>query len=161
MTIGEQCDEELIDAFAVTSRALVAVAARSLAGLSGGEVTLPQYRALVILATQGPQRVIALAERLDVNSSTASRMVDRLVRKKLVHRRRDESDRRAMTIDLTPEGRQLVDEATRRRRNEIARILDEMPLGSRKPLIEAMVTFARAAGEAPNSSLHSLPSRSA
>ena len=37
------------------SRALVGVAARSLAGV-GEEVTLPQYRMLVLLCSRGPQR---------------------------------------------------------------------------------------------------------
>ena len=43
------------------SRLLVAVAARSLAD-AGEEVTLTQYRSLVVLASRGPQRVAALAE---------------------------------------------------------------------------------------------------
>ena len=80
MTSGEEADDELIDAFAIASRALVAIAARSLAGLSGVEITLPQYRALIILSTQGPQPLMDLAGRLNVNASTASRMVDRLAK---------------------------------------------------------------------------------
>ncbi len=148
MTSGEEADDELIDAFAIASRALVAIAARSLAGLSGVEITLPQYRALIILSTQGPQRVMDLAERLNVNASTASRMVDRLVRKKLVRRRRDDADRRAMTIDLTNMGNKLVRNATMKRRLEIKRILQDLPPRvNRQPLVEAMIAFAAAAGE--------------
>ncbi len=118
-----------------------------MAGLSGVEITLPQYRALVILATQGPQRIMDLAGRLDVNASTASRMVDRLVRKKLVRRRRDEADRRAMTIDLTHVGTKLVRDATMKRRLEIKRILQDLPRVNRQPLVEVMTAFAAAAGE--------------
>jgi len=147
MTPGEEADDELIDAFAIASRALVAIAARSLAGLSGVEITLPQYRALIILSTQGPQRVMDLAGRLNVNASTASRMVDRLVRKKLVRRRRDKADRRAMAIDLTHVGNNLVRDATMRRRLEIKRILQDLPRANRQPLVEAMIAFAAAAGE--------------
>jgi hypothetical protein len=43
-----------------------------------------------------------------------------------------------------------VDETTRRRRIEIERILKEMPAGSRKPLTQAVVAFAIAAGESPS-----------
>ena len=60
------------------SRVLVAIAARSLA--AAGEVTLPQYRALVVLASRGPQRAVDLAGVLGVNPSSATRLVDRLVR---------------------------------------------------------------------------------
>ena len=65
-----------MDAVIGASRALVAIAARSL-GAAGQDVTLPQYRALVVLASRGPQRVIDLAGFLDVNASTATRMCDR------------------------------------------------------------------------------------
>ncbi len=148
--IGSETSEEveLIDAFLLASRALVAVAARSLAGMAA-EVTLPQYRALVILATQGPQRVTDLAILLDVNPSTASRMIDRLVHKRLVHRRQPRSDRRTLRIDVTQRGREVVDEATKRRRHDIERILWDMPATSRKPLVDAMMAFATAAGERP------------
>jgi len=142
-------DAELIDAFVVASRALVGIVARSLAG-AGQDVTLPQYRALVILSTQGPQRIIDLAGHLGVTASTASRMIDRLVRKRLVRRRQAKDDRRSLRIDLTESGRDVVDETTRRRRIEIERILKEMPAGSRKPLTQAVVAFAIAAGESPS-----------
>lgn len=53
-------DDELVDTVLAASRALVAVAARSLAA-AGDEVTLPQYRALVVLAAAGPQGMAELA----------------------------------------------------------------------------------------------------
>ena len=142
-------DAELIDAFVVASRALVGIVARSLAG-AGQDVTLPQYRALVILSTQGPQRITDLAAHLGVTASTASRMIDRLVRKRLVRRRQAKDDRRSLQVDLTESGREVVDETTRRRRVEIERVLKEMPAASRRPLTKAVVAFAIAAGESPS-----------
>ena len=68
-----------MDAVLRASRALVAVAARSIAQ-AGDSVTLPQYRALVALAARGPQRVTDLAEELGVHPSSATRMCDRLVK---------------------------------------------------------------------------------
>ena len=47
-------DDSLTDALLTASRALVAVAARSLAAVDD-DVTLPQYRALVVLASQRTQ----------------------------------------------------------------------------------------------------------
>ena len=43
------------------------------------EVTLTQFRTLVVLSTRGPQTVTALAESLDVHTSTMTRMCTRLV----------------------------------------------------------------------------------
>ncbi len=141
-------DLELVDAFVAASRALVAVAARSLAGM-GEDITLPQYRALVVLASRGPQRAADLAASLAVTPSTASRMIERLVRKQLVGRNRTRDDRRSLRVYLTPAGREIVSAVTDRRRAEITRILAEMPGDGRAPLTTALRAFATAAGEVP------------
>jgi DNA-binding MarR family transcriptional regulator len=141
-------DEEFVDAFLSASRALVAVAARSLADL-GEDVTLPQYRALVVLAARGPQRAVDLAAGLGVTPSTASRMIERLVRKRLVGRTRTQEDRRTLRVQLTEAGRQIVAQVTMRRREEIERILALTPTRGRKTLTDALQAFAAAAGEAP------------
>jgi DNA-binding MarR family transcriptional regulator len=141
-------DRGLVDAFIAASRALVAVAARSLADL-GEEVTLPQYRALVVLRTRGAQRPADLAGLLDVTPSTASRMIERLVKKHLVRRVRAKEDRRTVRVHLTEGGQSVVSEVTDRRRAEIERILAQMPARGRKALTTALRAFADAAGEAP------------
>lgn len=141
-------DQALVDAFLDASRALVAVAARSLAD-AGENVTLAQYRALVVLSTRGPHRPGDLAERLGVTASTASRMVERLVRKGLVRRTRSSHDRRTVRVHLTEPGQCLVDEVIVRRREEIERILAQMPERGRSTVASALRAFAAAAGEAP------------
>ena len=60
---GEPARDELVDAVLGSSRALVAVAARSLANVAE-DVTLAQYRLLVELASRGPQRLADLATAL-------------------------------------------------------------------------------------------------
>lgn len=140
--------DPLVDAVLAATRALVGVAARSLA-LLGEEVTLPQFRALVILATQGGQRLAELAQALGVDPSTATRMCDRLVRKELVHRRRTNDDRRGVRISLAPAGRELVDQVTQRRRAEIAEILARLDADRCEQVLSAMDAFAQAAGEPP------------
>jgi DNA-binding MarR family transcriptional regulator len=140
--------DELIDAVLGASRVLVAVAARSLAGLVE-DVTLAQYRVLIELAARGPQRVADLAAVLEVERSTATRMCDRLVRKHLVHRRRINTDRRGVRVGLTPAGRELVLAVSDRRRREIARTVRRMPRPDRKVVLSALRAFAAASGEVP------------
>ena len=144
----DQVGRDLVDAFVSASRALVAVAARSLSDL-GEDVTLPQYRALVVLRSRGPQRAADLAAALAVTPSTASRMVERLVRKRLVRRVRSREDRRIVKVSLTEAGDVIVGQVTLRRRAEIERILDAMPARGRKALTAALRSFAEAAGEVP------------
>jgi DNA-binding MarR family transcriptional regulator len=141
-------DDQLVDAVLGASRALVAVAARSLDDLAE-DVTLAQYRVLVELATRGPQRVAELADVLGVERSTATRMCDRLVRKRLIHRRRDSRDRRAVQVALTADGCTLVDRVTHRRREEISRILGRLAPRDRAAVLRALRAFADAAGTVP------------
>jgi len=142
--------EDLVDALLSASRAMVAIAARSLANLDA-EVTLPQYRALVVLASRGPQRVVDIATELGVNPSTATRMCDRLVVKKLVRRYRSTSDRREVRLTLTPTGRGLVQDVTDRRREELARLVESMPQSWLKPLTAALRSLSTSVGEVPES----------
>ena len=140
--------DELVDAVLGASRALVAVAARSLA-MVAEDVTLAQYRVLVVLASRGPQRLADLADALMVDRSTATRMCDRLVRKRLVGRRRTSEDRRGVRISLSSAGGELVAEVTRRRRAEITAIVRRMPSSHRALVVEALQAFSTAAGEVP------------
>lgn len=146
--ISQERDDELVDGVLRASRALVAVAARSLATVAE-DVTLAQYRVLIELASRGSLRPADLAAALGVDRSTATRMCDRLVKKALVARRRASDDRRSVKISLTREGGQLVAEVTRRRRGEIATIVERMPGSHRPMVIEALRVFADAAGEVP------------
>ncbi|HET6908124.1 MAG TPA: MarR family transcriptional regulator [Mycobacteriales bacterium] len=141
--------DDVVDSVLSASRALVAVAARSL-GAAQEQVTLPQYRALVVLASRGPQRALDLAEALDVNQSTVTRMCDRLDRKGLLSRIRPADNRRTVITSITPTGRQLVDAVTRRRKREIRAILRKMPPDVRAALVPTFRAFADAAGEAPD-----------
>lgn len=133
----------------MASRAMVGLAARSLASISE-DVTLRQYRALVILDSEGSQSVSALAERLDVNPSTATRLCDRLVRKRLIRRQSPPGNRREVRLAPTPAGRSLVAEVMARRRREVQRVLGRISPESRARLAEGLWEFASAAGEIPD-----------
>lgn len=145
----DSSQDEVVDSVLAASRALVAVAARSLAS-AGPDVTLPQYRALVLLASRGPQRVNDLAEALAVNQSTATRMCDRLEGKGLISRERSEDDRRTVLVSIAASGQTLVAAVTRARRTELRSILRRMSADDRAAMVPTLTAFAAAAGEAPD-----------
>jgi DNA-binding MarR family transcriptional regulator len=138
--------DEVTDAVLTASRLLVAVSARSIAAV-GEDVTLPQFRMLVILAGRGPLRAGALAESLDVHPSTATRMADRLVAAGLLDRVGNPDNRREVIVDLTGAGRRLVDDVTQRRRAEISAIVTRMDPDLRVSLVAALRAFAQAGNE--------------
>lgn len=142
-------DEELTEAILRASRAMVGIAVRSLSG-SDQDVTLPQYRTLVVLSTGGPTRLADLAQNLNVSPSTATRMCDRLVRKGLVTRARDELDRREVNLAVTDGGRALVQTVIAKRREEVRDLLQSIPEDARTQLVASLQILAEAAGEQPD-----------
>ncbi|MFI7128882.1 MarR family winged helix-turn-helix transcriptional regulator [Nonomuraea sp. NPDC050153] len=138
--------EAVTFAVLTASRLLVAIAARSLTAVEE-TVTLPQFRLLVIISVHGPMKLVALAEQLAVNPSTALRMVDRLTAAELVTRNVNPRDRREILIDLTENGHRIVAEVTARRRQEIADVVRRLAPEQRAALVEAMRAFSAAGGE--------------
>jgi DNA-binding MarR family transcriptional regulator len=147
---SHEADEAVVDAVLTASRTLVGMATQSL-GAAAEETTIAQYRALVVLASRGPQRMVDLAGALEVTPSTAGRMCDRLVRKGLIRRHRARADRRAVQVSITAAGREVVDQATARRRALIAEILQRLPSAEQSAIAAALRAFAAAAGEIPDS----------
>ena len=145
--------DAVTDAVLLSSRVLVAVASRSIAAVDDA-VTLPQFRALVVLDAQD-RNVGELAHELRIQPSTATRLCDRLVRKGLVRRKIDDANRREVTVALSSSGRSLVREVTARRRREIELIMAKVPVARRFMIVEALTAFCEAAGEDPL--VHSVP----
>jgi DNA-binding MarR family transcriptional regulator len=145
---GEVHRDLIVDAVLSASRVLVAVAARSLGDVAE-EVTLTQYRTLVVLASRGPQSLAELAEAVDVTSPTATRMCDRLIKKGLILRRHDRDDRRLVRLTLAKQGHELVDAVTKKRRAEIAHLLEAIPSDQQGGLVDSLQRLTAAAGEVP------------
>ena len=137
--------DPVVDAVLRASRALVGITARSLAAVNS-EVTLPQFRSLVVLATAGPQTVSALADRLAVHASTMTRMCNRLVTRGLVVRAPSALDRREVVIALSNTGTSVVDDVMAARRRELDRVLQRIGDADRRAVVVALDKFARAAG---------------
>ncbi|HEY0517890.1 MAG TPA: MarR family transcriptional regulator [Ilumatobacteraceae bacterium] len=146
-----ETDEELetaTEALLLASRALIAVAARSLAEVD--DITLPQFRALIVLMRPTQVTVGDLAVALDIHPSTATRLCDRLEKKGLARRQPGVlPDRRIIPVGLTPKGRRLANSITDHRRRDLAVIAASMSRDDRNRVIRSLNAFAAAAGEMP------------
>lgn len=140
--------DAITDALVTASRLLVAISARSIAEVDES-ITIPQFRALVILSSRGASNLATLAGLLDVQPSTIGRMVERLVSAGLIDRQQHPNSRRELLVELTARGRDVVDTVTVRRRGEIARVVQAMPERERRGLVTALTAFTAAGGEPP------------
>jgi DNA-binding MarR family transcriptional regulator len=140
--------DAITDALLTASRLLVAISARSIAYVDE-TITIPQFRTLVILSARGPINVKTLAGILHVQRSTTGRMVERLVTAGLINRRPHPALRRELVVELTPHGQEVVHAVTVHRREEIARVVHNMPERERYGLVSTLTAFSAAGGEPP------------
>lgn len=94
---------------------------RVLVARGGGEIGLsPSQRVILRALAGGPLRVSEVAAQLGVTLSAATGLVDRMTKSGLVTRDRDRGDRRVVWVNLTSEGKRVL-EATERQRLEIVK----------------------------------------
>ncbi|MBX9640347.1 MAG: MarR family transcriptional regulator [Mycobacteriaceae bacterium] len=144
-----EADESLdaiTDALLTASRLLVTISAHSIA-MVDDNITIPQFRTLMILSTHGSINLATLATLLGVQPSATGRMVDRLVSAELIDRLPHPTSRRELLAALTKRGRDVVRQVTAYRRAEIARIVEKMPSAEQQGLARALTAFTVAGGE--------------
>jgi DNA-binding MarR family transcriptional regulator len=127
-------------------------------------LTVAQAAALEALRLEGPQRPGALCRRLGVDASTLTRNVDRLEAAGLVERVADADDGRAVTVQLTADGRRAAAQVEQQELAFAQAVLERLPAAQRKaalPALEALLQAVREASEAccPGAFDHLMPKR--
>jgi DNA-binding MarR family transcriptional regulator len=102
-----------------------------------GELSAAQLSTLKMLLHEG-QRVGEIARNLGVRVPSATEQIIKLERAGLARREPDPNDSRAVRVILTPEGRDAVDSANRRRNQVMAGILSTLSDQDRKALADAL-----------------------
>ena len=72
------------------------------------DLTMPQLKVVLLLFTNGPERMSTIASALGVSLATATGVVDRLVEKDMVTREGDPNDRRIVLVRLSGKGEKLI-----------------------------------------------------
>jgi DNA-binding MarR family transcriptional regulator len=120
--------------------ASVAVTARALADVAP-ELTLVQWRVLVLVDRPGGIPVGSIAAALGTKIASASRLVGRLRQRGLVQTRRSEDDARVVLVSMTAQGLALRNRVVDRRRRELhAAIADARLTPAAAPLLERLAT---------------------
>ena len=86
-----------------------------------------------------------ISERLHLSKSTVSRLVSQLIARGWVRRMPDVSDRRAVLVSLTDEGRNVADRLGRARARRFEDLLAAVPDDRRAVVIEGIGQLADAA----------------
>ena len=102
-----------------------------------GVTTSQCYCLLELLSLHSPT-MYELSQKLNLNTSTVTRLVDNLVRDKLVERDRDESDRRIIKLRLTLKGRDKALNLNDSIVKYYRQIIRSIPDGELFPILESV-----------------------
>lgn len=111
--------------------------------------TLARGKLLSILERNGPTRVSALAQKLDITARSVTEAVDALERDGLVQRQPDPGDRRAVLVALTEQGAQVIQAAAQPRLDAMNRTFGALSADQRvqlKDLLDILRTAALGPG---------------
>jgi DNA-binding MarR family transcriptional regulator len=111
---------------------------------AAGELTIPQWRALVVVGRADAVRVGDIAAAIGMSLPSTSRLVRRLERNGLVTTMRDESDRRATLVRISRRGRAIRERVVECRRSMMDEALSvhapRLPAG----LVQGLAAVANA-----------------
>ena len=88
------------------------------------ELTVAQLRVLLLLHTEGPSKMSTIAQAGAVTLSTATGIVDHLVKKELVIRETDAHDRRLVVCLLSPQGQTMMNKIWTLAQIQMKRLLE-------------------------------------
>ncbi|HET9859219.1 MAG TPA: MarR family transcriptional regulator [Nocardioidaceae bacterium] len=110
---------------------------------SSGEMELDRsaYGIMCRLADEGPQRLGSFASAFGLDPSTITRQVQALEKAGLATRTIDSADRRASILDLTGEGREVLDRTREYRRSRLNEILEDWSVEDRRELGRLLEKF--------------------
>ena len=105
---GNKREELVLDAFIKLMRASHAIPSRQYHQLSEVGLTNSQFGVLEALYHLGPLNQRTLGKKILTSEGNITFIIDNLVKKELVTRRRDPQDRRRSIIELTSKGREFI-----------------------------------------------------
>lgn len=113
-----------------------------------GEVSVPQFRLLLVLYGFGRVPSSRLAAGLGMTASSVTRLADRMEAAGLLVRGADPRSRSIVTLEVTAAGVDLVARVVERRHVLLAALLDQMDPGEREAAARLARRVSELAGDA-------------
>ena len=110
-------------------------------------LSMPQFSLLTQMYHRGACGMSGISERFEITPAAASQMVDKLVQSGYIVREEDPTDRRAKLLNLTPKGRQLIDEGNAERYRWVDDLSGKLNAEQRAQIVEALEQMTRAMQE--------------
>ena len=108
--------------------------------IRGKRYTLPQILILSAIPDKGMD-MTSLAEKIGVDNSTATRIIDGMGRLDLVRKRKSHSDRRITIVSLTEKGEHASEEIEKKLDKIGEEIFARIPMEQQDDIKEALLSF--------------------
>ncbi|HSU31220.1 MAG TPA: MarR family transcriptional regulator [Bryobacteraceae bacterium] len=126
-------------------RAVSTLVERSIAGLG---LCLSDFMVLEALLHKGPLTISEIQAKVLLASGSMTAAVDRLEKRSLVIRKTTTADRRARLLELTPEGRLVVERAFKEHSQDLERVMSVLDTDEKEQLYTPLKKLGRVAAEA-------------
>ncbi|HEY3902622.1 MAG TPA: MarR family transcriptional regulator [Streptosporangiaceae bacterium] len=136
-------DESLADAFWSVARRLRETSQETLAPW---DVTPAQFRALRVLRRHGALRLSDLSGHLHIAARSATEVIDALEARRLVARRPDPDDRRAILVEVSDHGSDVLEAIYAARGSAAERAFDQLTPTDRADLARILRKLRPASG---------------
>jgi DNA-binding MarR family transcriptional regulator len=90
------------------------------------DLTMPQFKVLMVLFSKGKTSVGEIAEILRVKTPNITWILDKLVEQELVERNHDFADRRVVYSQLTPKAKKLISQLIQTKIERFQRVLAKL-----------------------------------
>jgi len=104
----------------------------------GSVISIPQFRSLAFVQRHPDSSLSSLAEHLGLTLPSVSKLVDGLVKQKLITRQESMADRRRLTLMLTQIGASIVDSARAGAQTSLAKRLEKLSEVELETVCQAM-----------------------
>jgi DNA-binding MarR family transcriptional regulator len=121
--LREECAHELMDTAPIITQSIRIEMRRG----HGADLSIPQFRTLGFIQRNPDSSLTELADHLGLTPPSVSKLVDGLVKQKLVNRREAAADRRRLKLVLTENGKSIMNSARSGALANLAMILSSLP----------------------------------
>jgi DNA-binding MarR family transcriptional regulator len=117
-------------------------------------LSMPQFSLMMQMYHRGACGMSGISERFEITPAAASQLVDKLVHSGYIVREEDPTDRRAKLLNLTAQGRQLIEQGIEERYRWVADLAGKITPEERERISEALKLMTRAAQETESEPVH-------
>ena len=107
------------------------------------DIPVAQIKLMIYLANHGPQTMSELADGLEVTTPAITGLVDKLEKRGMVERLRDQEDRRVVRVSLCPKAQEIAEGRLAERRKKVRAVLATLSPEEQRMFVRTLKLLAR------------------